>query len=331
MNRPRLLFILILIISVAALARIKLAQAAAPPSAAAELRDAKGKVVGSAAFTTLSSGAVKVQVAVTGLSGNPGEHGLHIHAVGSCAPDFGAAGGHFNPTGAQHGLSNPAGAHAGDLPNLTLAANGSAVYETTIDRVTLAVGQVNSVFDADGSAVVIHAGPDDNQTSPAGNSGARIACGVIMPATSGAGTVSMSHGSVTFNTCKGTCAAQSVDPAKAGPVRDWQKFTLTGKGIQTTFADQAGRPQSYVGRPATVCFKYTAEEAAAAGGASRLRVAYWDTALPDGGRWYVLRTTHRRTRPARCCASPQPSRWCNSRNIPVPFYHTEVHHDNDDY
>ena len=71
MNRPRLLFILILIISVAALARIKLAQAAAPPSAAAELRDAKGKVVGSAAFTTLSSGAVKVQVAVTGSPGIP--------------------------------------------------------------------------------------------------------------------------------------------------------------------------------------------------------------------------------------------------------------------
>ena len=291
MNRIRLLLVLLVVLSVAAVVGAS-AQAASSASALAELRDSKGKVVGSATLTTMSNGAVKVQVAVAGLAGTAGAHGLHLHAVGSCSPDFSAAGGHFNPTGAQHGLSNPAGPHVGDLPNLTLAADGRATYEAAAERMILATGAANSLFDADGSALVIHAGPDDNVSNPAGNSGARIACGVIMPATSGAGTVSTANGSVTFNTCKGTCGARAVNPAAIGPVRSWQTFKLTNKGIQTAFAGQSGKPDSYVGRPATVCFRYTAEEAAAAGGASRLRVAYWEPALPDGGRWYVLRTTH---------------------------------------
>ncbi len=177
MNRIRPLLVLLVVLSVAVVGAS--AQAANPPSALAELRDSKGKVVGSATLTTMSNGAVKVQATVAGLAGTAGAHGLHLHAVGSCSPDFNAAAGHFNPTGAQHGLSNSAGPHAGDLPNLTLAADGRARYEANAERVPLANGAANSLFDADGSAVVIHAGPDDNVSNPAGNSGARIACGVI--------------------------------------------------------------------------------------------------------------------------------------------------------
>ena len=105
-------------------------------------------------------------------------HGLHIHTVGACTPDFAAVGGHFNPTTAQHGLDNPSGPHAGDLPNLEIDADGNGTYEATTTLVTLAQGD-NSLFDSDGSALVIHADPDDLITDPAGNSGDRIACGII--------------------------------------------------------------------------------------------------------------------------------------------------------
>jgi Cu/Zn superoxide dismutase len=109
-----------------------------------------------------------------------GEHGIHIHAVGACdAPGFTTAGGHFNPAARQHGLNNPAGAHGGDLPNLVLSSDGSGTYAATDDRIALAAGAANTIFDADGAAIVIHAGPDDYLTDPAGNSGARLACGVL--------------------------------------------------------------------------------------------------------------------------------------------------------
>jgi Cu-Zn family superoxide dismutase len=106
-------------------------------------------------------------------------HGIHFHAVGRCdPPDFMSAGDHFNPTNRQHGQRNPQGPHAGDLPNLTVEANGTATYQATNALVTLGPG-ANSLLDADGSALVIHADPDDDVTDPAGNSGGRIACAVI--------------------------------------------------------------------------------------------------------------------------------------------------------
>lgn len=146
--------------------------------AAAPLRDAEGKVVGVALFVQEAQG-VRISVTVKGLS--PGEHGIHIHAVGVCEPpDFLSAGPHFNPTSKKHGLSNPEGPHAGDLPNLGVGEDGSAVYEHVTDRVTLTPGEL-SLFDEDGSALIIHAGPDDQSTDPAGNSGARLLCGVITP------------------------------------------------------------------------------------------------------------------------------------------------------
>ncbi len=146
--------------------------------AAAPLRDAEGKVVGVALFVQEAQG-VRISVTVKGLSS--GEHGIHIHAVGTCEPpDFLSAGPHFNPTNKKHGLNNPEGPHAGDLPNLVVGEDGSAVYEHVTDHVTLTPGEL-SLFDEDGSALIIHAGPDDQSTDPAGNSGARLLCGVITP------------------------------------------------------------------------------------------------------------------------------------------------------
>ena len=173
-------------------------QVTAPPAATAEpktsapkkvpidgvavIRDASGREAGKATFTTLPSGEVQIKVAVSGFDHGPGgNHGIHIHAVGLCTtPDFASAGGHFNPTAKLHGLENPEGPHSGDLTNIQFYPDGSAVYEAVTDHVTLGTGD-SSLFDDDGSTIVIHAGPDAGMTDPSGNSGARIACGVIVP------------------------------------------------------------------------------------------------------------------------------------------------------
>ena len=110
----------------------------------------------------------------------PGQKGVHIHEVGKCeGPQFTSAGGHFNPDKKQHGTLNPQGAHAGDLPNISVDGYGVGQLETTTNRITLGAGPT-SVFDADGSAIVIHAAADDFKTDPTGNSGGRSVCGVIV-------------------------------------------------------------------------------------------------------------------------------------------------------
>jgi superoxide dismutase, Cu-Zn family len=155
---------------------IPLVVAAEGPSGKAVLKDAEGKEVGTATFTP-TAGGVKVQVRVAHLP--PGNHGIHIHAMAKCEPpEFKSAGGHFNPAGKKHGLHNPEGAHAGDMPNLTVGRNGEAKATITAKGATLGEGD-GSLFGPDGTALVIHADPDDEKTDPAGNSGARIACGVI--------------------------------------------------------------------------------------------------------------------------------------------------------
>ena len=148
-----------------------------PLSGEANLKDKDGKEVGRATFIQTKEG---LRVAVTGYRLPPGPHGIHIHAVGICQPpEFSSAGAHFDPTGKKHGLENPQGPHAGDLPNLMVAASGEGGIDITTKRVTLEAGP-SSLFREGGTSLVIHANADDQKTDPSGNSGGRIACGVIV-------------------------------------------------------------------------------------------------------------------------------------------------------
>ena len=141
----------------------------------AELKNAKGESIGHATLMETPHG-VLISADLKGLPA--GAHAFHIHTVGRCEPPFESAGGHFNPTKAEHGFANPRGMHAGDMPNLHPGQGGAGQFEVLVQNVTLSAGQ-NSLFDADGSALVIHQGADDYRSDPAGNAGDRIACGVI--------------------------------------------------------------------------------------------------------------------------------------------------------
>ncbi len=145
-------------------------------TAKAALQTAEGKDAGSVTLTQTPSG-VLLSLTVKGLPA--GEHAFHVHAVGKCEPPFTSAGGHFNPGNKKHGMMAPDGAHAGDMPNLHIPASGELSVEVLNSAVTLEKDKPNSVFDADGSAVVIHAGKDDYKTDPTGDAGGRIACGVV--------------------------------------------------------------------------------------------------------------------------------------------------------
>ena len=138
------------------------------------LINASGQTIGSVrAWRT--AGGVSFHISASGLP--HGLHGLHVHSAGRCdPPDFASAGPHWNPAGKQHGMNNPAGPHAGDLPNVEVAANG--VLSATV---TLPAASMAALLDGDGAALVIHAKADDNVTDPSGNSGTRIACAVIQP------------------------------------------------------------------------------------------------------------------------------------------------------
>ena len=151
---------------------------AAPGShATADLKDKDGKTVGKAVLRDTADG-VLVRLEVKGLT--PGLHAVHVHAVSKCeGPAFTSAGGHFNPLQRKHGLKNPDGAHAGDLPNMLVTKDGSGRFESKTDAITLQAGPA-SVFDSDGSALVIHVGVDDYVTDPTGNAGDRAACGLIV-------------------------------------------------------------------------------------------------------------------------------------------------------
>ncbi|AKB78650.1 Superoxide dismutase [Cu-Zn] precursor [Methanosarcina horonobensis HB-1 = JCM 15518] len=146
-------------------------------SAVAILKDAQNNTVGFATFSEDEFGLVRIQVLVRGLE--PGMHGIHIHENANCtAPSFTSAGGHYNPLGREHGLANPRGPHAGDLPNLIVGYDGTGYMDVVTNFATLSPGQT-TLFPDNGTALVIHADPDNQMTNPAGNSGDRVACGVI--------------------------------------------------------------------------------------------------------------------------------------------------------
>ncbi len=163
----------VLMIAMLACSTAAFAQDAA--TAKAELKDAKGQVVGQATLTDSPNG-VLVHVALTGMPAGP--HAFHIHETGACEAPFTSAGGHFNPGAKQHGMANPMGMHAGDLPNIQIPTDGALTFDAMARDVTLGSG-ANSLFKTGGTAIVIHAAGDDYKTNPAGAAGARIACGVI--------------------------------------------------------------------------------------------------------------------------------------------------------
>jgi Cu-Zn family superoxide dismutase len=165
-----------------------LAAAVSMPASSAEmantqLKDSSGKAVGDVDLMQTPAG-VLIKLQIKGLS--PGEHAFHIHAVGKCEAPFESAGPHFNPGHHKHGIMSGEG-HAGDMPNLHVPQSGELAVEVVNSAVTLDQGKPNSLFDNDGSSLVIHAKADDYKTDPAGDSGDRIACGVIQQ--SGASTV----------------------------------------------------------------------------------------------------------------------------------------------
>lgn len=150
------------------------AQGPGQPQAQAAMSDAQGKALGTITLTQFPQGLL-VHAELDGLK--PGWHAVHIHENGTCSPSFAAAGGHFNPHGGQHGI-DAAPTHAGDLPNFWVDESGKGGFEAVTVSVTLGEGQA-SLFKPGGTAFIVHAQQDDYASEPAGNSGDRVACGVV--------------------------------------------------------------------------------------------------------------------------------------------------------
>ena len=163
------------VVSAVACACLLAAGAQAQSKASADMKDTSGKTVGEAILEQQTGG---VQITATFTALPPGARAFHIHAVGKCEPPFESAGGHFNPTGKQHGKDNPAGPHVGDLPNLDVPPGGRVKVQVIVKDVSLDA-DARGLLDGDGASLVVHEGADDYKSDPAGNAGKRLACGVI--------------------------------------------------------------------------------------------------------------------------------------------------------
>jgi Cu-Zn family superoxide dismutase len=151
----------------------------AAATATAIIYNVSGAPIGTAQIWQDNNGLVNLEIASISLPA--GTHGIHFHEVGKCdggTTAFSTAGAHYNPMGMEHGLQNPRGPHAGDNPNIVIPASGVGKVSFSTDRISLTPG-TRTLFDADGSSLVIHANADDQVTNPSGNSGGRIACGVV--------------------------------------------------------------------------------------------------------------------------------------------------------
>ncbi|WP_246027337.1 superoxide dismutase family protein [Novosphingobium umbonatum] len=164
------------LVAVPAMAKVPVAKKALAPLAVAAVLKGDAGPAGVASLVKGKDG-VALKLALTGLPA--GAHAVHLHTRGVCeVPAFTSAGGHLNPAGHQHGRDNPMGAHMGDLPNITVGADGKA--DVTLPLPFAEAELLNAMFDKDGAAVVVHAAPDDYKSDPTGNAGGRIACGVWM-------------------------------------------------------------------------------------------------------------------------------------------------------
>lgn len=180
MRTPLLAFTILSPLTFAACAPMAEDPALPPPPTVAEaeavLYNASGERRGDAVLVQLDQG-IRLVLQVEGMT--PGVMAAHIHMTGRCdGPDFTSAGGHWNPLGREHGRDNPAGQHMGDMPNLIVGQDGRGLLEVIISDGRIADGRAE-LLDDDGAAVMIHAGPDDYRSDPAGDAGPRVACGVV--------------------------------------------------------------------------------------------------------------------------------------------------------